>query len=161
MDIQKEKFQAKQSERAEKTTFLVRAVGRTFYITVLRIIEFTIIVLPSNEIGVFFIRSISISSSIFLIRTFIQQRIEDKIIKSHTLLLTKNGFHHFLDLKAAESMTFDLLRPNPDKNMMLTYRMMMMVMQIYLFTISISIQIKLYARLLPLKHPFLLKMVEN
>lgn len=112
-------FQAKQSERAEKVTFLVKAVGYMLYIiTTLGIIEIAITVLSSHEIDLV----VKILSAVltlfllfFLIRTFFKQLTEDKENKITGVIVDQQGFHHVQDLKKVQSITFDSLRPNLNK----------------------------------------------
>ncbi|MGN7986637.1 hypothetical protein ACTJKC_04805 [Pedobacter sp. 22226] len=112
-------FQAKQSERAEKATFLAKAVGYLLYaITALGIIALTVTILFSNKTDT----SLKILPAIFatcllffLFRTFFKQLAQAKENKITAVLVDQQGFHHVEDFKTVKSITFDALRPNPGK----------------------------------------------
>ncbi|MCW3464518.1 hypothetical protein [Chitinophaga nivalis] len=119
MDIHNNEFQPKYSEKSESVTFMVKiVVYMLFTITIIAISVFTIATLSSNKIN-FLIKFSTVVVVIlllfFLIRTFLQQLSENKNNKITHVVVDSNGFHHFQNLEIVKSITFDLLRPNPDK----------------------------------------------
>ena len=119
MDTRGNEFQAKQSVRAEKATFLAKAVGYLLYaITASGITVITITVLSSSDIDTI----LKILSAVlallllfFLIRTFFKQISEDQGNKITGVLVDQQGFHHVQNLKIVKSITFDSLQPNLNK----------------------------------------------